>query len=90
MSIQYVIRTLVLRFFTGGFGTIVASYLARARGSGEPEVSLSRSKDMAKFIRSMKAYIEDHGDEEGPDHDAIINDMREEFEQLLGNPTQSG
>ena len=77
-------------YFTGGFSTIVASYLARARGSGEPEVSLSRSKDMAKFIRSINAYIEDHGDEEGPDHDTMINDLREEFEQLLGNPTQSG
>jgi hypothetical protein len=71
---------------TGGFGTIVASYLARARGSGEPEISIARTKDLEKFIRTMNAYIEDYGDEVNPErHNGPIAEMRDQFEQLLGN-----
>ena len=31
----------------GGIATIIASYLARARGSGEPEASVERVRDLA-------------------------------------------
>ena len=46
----------------GGFGTVVASYLARSRGSGEPELSISRVKDLQKFIREVEAFVQDHGE----------------------------
>ncbi|KAJ6589040.1 hypothetical protein B0H19DRAFT_1102653 [Mycena capillaripes] len=36
----------------GGFSTIVASYLARARGSNEPELSITRCKDLARSLLS--------------------------------------
>jgi len=70
----------------GGLGTIIASYLARARGSNEPELSTARVKDLERFIRDCEALIEDHGYEE-PTHanHRRIEDLRAQFEDLLGN-----
>ena len=36
-------------FRLGGLATLVASYMARARGSGEPELSITRVKDLEQF-----------------------------------------
>ncbi|EGN97451.1 hypothetical protein SERLA73DRAFT_161484 [Serpula lacrymans var. lacrymans S7.3] len=44
-----------------GLSTLVASYLARARGSNEPELSITRVKDLEQFIRDCKAFQMDHG-----------------------------
>ncbi|TFK97476.1 hypothetical protein BDV98DRAFT_574538 [Pterulicium gracile] len=52
----------------GGFSTIVASYLARARGSNEPELSISRTKDLEQFIRECQAFQLDYGHLYGVDH----------------------
>ena len=79
------IQTQVMTSVLGGAGTIVASYLARARGSNEPELSISRVKDLEKFIRACEAFVEDHGYEHGHDHDRRIDELRNEFEMLLGN-----
>jgi len=72
-------------YSAGGLTTLVASYLARARGSNEPELSISRVKDLDKFIREADAYILDYGHLTGDDHDEKINSFRQEFEELLGN-----
>lgn len=69
----------------GGAGTVVASYLARARGSNEPELSTARAKDLEKFKRECEAFIEDYGHEHGHNHDQRINELRSQFEMLLGN-----
>jgi hypothetical protein len=45
----------------GGILTLLASYLARVRGSGEPERSKERAKDFANFIRDANAAILDRG-----------------------------
>ncbi|OAX35825.1 hypothetical protein K503DRAFT_802519 [Rhizopogon vinicolor AM-OR11-026] len=72
----------------GGLSTIVASYLARARGSNEPELSITRVKDLDKFLRKCKAFEGDHGHEYGP-HGSELDEelcaLRREFEELLGN-----
>ena len=34
----------------GGLSTLVASFLARARGSGEPELSRERARDLQKVL----------------------------------------
>ncbi|KLO17701.1 hypothetical protein SCHPADRAFT_821164 [Schizopora paradoxa] len=70
----------------GGVGTIIASFLARARGSNEPELSTSRVKDLERFIRDCEAFIEDHGTEPPDDRtNRKIDDLRSQFEELLGN-----
>ena len=73
----------------GGIATLVASYLARVRGTNEPELSTARAKDLEKFIRKCEAYMYDHGRERPSDtendHNHNINELRQEFEQLLGN-----
>ena len=69
----------------GGFATLVASYLARARGSNEPELSIARVKDLEQFIRECEAFKMDHGHDAGGKYDAHLLHFRKRFEELLGN-----
>ncbi|KAF9476210.1 hypothetical protein BDN70DRAFT_995834 [Pholiota conissans] len=69
----------------GALSTVVASYLARARGSNEPELSITRVKDLEQFIRECKNFQTDHGEHMGRDHDKRIEELRNRFESLLGN-----
>lgn len=69
----------------GGLATLVASYLARARGSNEPELSITRCKDLDHFIRETQAFQLDHGHSQGAEHDDTLNKFRRDFEALLGN-----
>lgn len=70
----------------GGLTTMVASYLARARGSNEPELSITRVKDLDHFLRDCLAFDMDHGHEYGtPELDARLEQFRRRFEELLGN-----
>lgn len=72
----------------GGLSTIVASYLARARGSNEPELSIARCKDLEQFIRECLAFQMDSGHmvaSAHPECDERLEDFRRRFEELLGN-----
>ncbi|KAH0584879.1 hypothetical protein H2248_008157 [Termitomyces sp. 'cryptogamus'] len=78
---QAAIATTVL----GGLSTLVASYLARARGSNEPELSITRVKDLEQFIRECDAFHLDHGHVMTNEHDEQLFRFRSRFEELLGN-----
>ncbi|KAH9056317.1 hypothetical protein EDB87DRAFT_1261251 [Lactarius vividus] len=65
----------------GSLSTLVASYLARTRGTSEPESSLLRERALDHFIRNLRAFVLDHGMEEG--HDQAVENFRKEFERLL-------
>ena len=70
----------------GGFSTVVASYLARARGSNEPELSITRVKDLDQYLREVNAFILDHEDATGDKKlDEEVERFRRRFEALLGN-----
>ncbi|KAF7291532.1 SLATT-fungal domain-containing protein [Mycena kentingensis (nom. inval.)] len=69
----------------GGMSTIVASYLARVRGSNEPERSLSRSKDLDGFIRECEIFVLDYGHITSSEYDPKLKELRERLEDLLGN-----
>ena len=69
----------------GALATLVAAYLARARGSNEPELSTTRTKDLEQFIRECRAFQLDHGHLHGIEYDADIVGFRRRFEELLGN-----
>ena len=71
----------------GGFSTIVASFLARMRGSGEPELSQKRTKDLDQFIRECDAFQMDRGHLTGNEEDQTLDNFRKRFEDLLGNTT---
>ena len=64
---------------------MVASYLARARGSNEPELSITRTKDLEQFIRECQAFKLDHGHTIGNQFDEQLIGFRRRFEELLGN-----
>jgi hypothetical protein len=69
----------------GGLATLVASYLARARGSNEPELSIARVKDLEQFIRECQAFQMDRGHIMGDKFDHQLEIFRHRFEELLGN-----
>ena len=69
----------------GGLSTLVASYLARMRGSNEPELSITRTKDLEQFIRQCNAFQMDRGHITGNEEDDTLNELRRKFEELLGN-----
>jgi hypothetical protein len=70
---------------TGGFNTLIAAYLARARGSNEPELSITRVKDLEQFIRECNAFQMDHGHVITGEFDQRLWSFRSHFEELLGN-----
>ncbi|KAI9435135.1 hypothetical protein H4582DRAFT_705906 [Lactarius indigo] len=65
----------------GSLSTLVASYLARIRGSSEPESSLLREQALSHFIRNLRAFILDSGMEYG--NDQAVEKFRKEFERIL-------
>jgi len=75
----------------GGLTTIVASYLARVRGSNEPALSLARCKDLEQFIREAKAFEKDNGHLQGSilEHNRL-NGFRKRLEELLRNTNVEG
>ncbi|TFK36738.1 hypothetical protein BDQ12DRAFT_633635 [Crucibulum laeve] len=78
-------QTAISTTILGGLATVVASYLARARGSNEPELSITRVKDLEHFIRECKAFQLDHGHVITNEFDERLIGMRDRFEELLGN-----
>ena len=66
----------------GGFSTLVASFLARARGSNEPELSITRVKDLEQFTRECQAFNMDYGHVLGDKYDDELNRLRDCFEEL--------
>ncbi|KAG2041151.1 hypothetical protein BDR03DRAFT_1089440 [Suillus americanus] len=72
----------------GGMSTLVASYLARTRGSNEPELSITRVKDLDQFLRDCRSFKMDHGHEYGTTENGLndhLEHLRKRFEELLGN-----
>jgi hypothetical protein len=68
----------------GGMSTLVASYLARARGLNEPELSNIRRKGLDQLIRDCRAFKLDHEDEFGtPRLNHELKVLRKRFEELL-------
>ncbi|KZT65683.1 hypothetical protein DAEQUDRAFT_768630 [Daedalea quercina L-15889] len=69
----------------GGLSTLAASYLARSRGSGEPEKSVVRAHDLEHFIRDAEAFLLDRGHLIGPQYDAEVRRYRTRFEEIMGH-----
>ncbi|KAH9020198.1 hypothetical protein EDB84DRAFT_1515644 [Lactarius hengduanensis] len=67
----------------GSLSTLVASYLARTRGTSEPESSLLREQALNHFIRNLRAFILDNGLSTDGSHDQAVENFRREFERLL-------
>ncbi|KAI0667391.1 hypothetical protein C8Q78DRAFT_981850 [Trametes maxima] len=78
-------QTSIATSVLGGMSTLAASYLAKARGSGEPEVSSIRSRDLDSFIRDCQAFVLDRGFVVGPEFDPMIERYRRRFEEIMGS-----
>ena len=73
----------------GGAGTVVASYLARSKGTGELDICKKRVSNLKRFNRECEAFIKDYGDVETNPKNSMLNyricELRNHFEMLLGN-----
>jgi hypothetical protein len=69
----------------GGASTLVASYLARTKGTNEPQASKYRVQALDHFLREIEAFDLDHGYEMGDKWDDKINGFRLGLERILGN-----
>jgi hypothetical protein len=58
------------------------------RGSNEPELSITRVKDLDQFLRDCRAFQLDHGQTHGTSENGLdkkVEELRSRFEELLGN-----
>ncbi|KAJ7119515.1 hypothetical protein C8R44DRAFT_788274 [Mycena epipterygia] len=78
-------QTSIMTTILGGLSTVVASYLARARGSNEPELSIARCKDLEQYVRECETFVLDLGHISGNEHDEKLTALRDRYEELLGN-----
>lgn len=66
----------------------MASYLARARSTNEPEASRLRADSLNHFLRTVKAFQLDHGSDTTDTYDKDIKDFRLKLEHMLStHPT---
>ncbi|KXN93117.1 hypothetical protein AN958_00041, partial [Leucoagaricus sp. SymC.cos] len=73
----------------GALTTMIASYLAKMRGSSEPELSRSRVTDLERFLREAEAFDLDHGHSDSTEFDDRLDHFRRRFEELLlGNQVE--
>lgn len=68
----------------GIMSTMVASYLARTRGTNEPESSIARVKDLEHFLREVRAFDLDHGGDVD-EWSTEINYFRKKLQEMLGS-----
>ncbi|KAH9939654.1 uncharacterized protein BXZ73DRAFT_43677 [Epithele typhae] len=78
-------QTSIATSILGGMSTLAASYLAKARGSNEPEASQRRVQDLESFVRDCEAFVMDHGHLVTSDYDWMIDRYRRRFEEIMGN-----
>ncbi|KAI0808163.1 hypothetical protein C8Q74DRAFT_1231405 [Fomes fomentarius] len=78
-------QTSIATSILGGLSTLAASYLAKSRGSNEPEESTRKAQDLKSFIRDCEAFKLDCGHVYGQTQDHMINRYRRRFEEILGN-----
>jgi len=67
----------------GGLSTTLASYLAKVRGSGEPEFSTLRSRELSTFVRELDDFLTDHGHKVTTEFDDRIMYYRGRFEDII-------
>ncbi|KAG6835200.1 hypothetical protein H0H93_003987 [Arthromyces matolae] len=75
------ISTIVL----GALSTIVASFLARTRGSNQPELSIVRQKALDHLIRDINAFQLDYGSTTAHEYDERVESFRRRFEEILSD-----
>ena len=63
----------------------MASYLARTKGTNEPQASKFRAQALDHFLREIEAFDLDRGHEIGDKWDEKINGFRFGLERILGN-----
>jgi hypothetical protein len=69
-------------YSTGAISTVIASFLAKARGGNEPQQSQSHAKALELFLRDVRMFDLDHGDDRTHDYDDKIDEFRKQLDDL--------
>jgi len=82
-------QTAIMTTVLGGVSTVVASFLAKMRGSNEPEFSTQRAKELERFVRECETFILDYGHEAvggpGSEWREKLQEYRNRLESILKN-----
>ncbi|KAF8710821.1 hypothetical protein RHS03_02273, partial [Rhizoctonia solani] len=66
----------------GAVGTFTASVLARAKGTNQPELAETHARELEKFIGECQLFAADAGDVIGPEIDARVIELVDQFEEV--------
>ncbi|KAG8682037.1 hypothetical protein FRC09_017057, partial [Ceratobasidium sp. 395] len=68
----------------GSLGTITAAILARAKlkGTNQPELAETHSRDLERFIGQCELFVDDVGSATGPDIDSQVMEFVRQFDAI--------
>ena len=69
--------------------TLVASYLARMRGSTEPDQSIKRTDRLDHLIRAIYAFGLDYSRKSATEQETKLEEFRFKFEDIMRNPNHT-
>jgi SMODS and SLOG-associating 2TM effector domain len=69
--------------------TLVASYLARMRGSSEPDQSIKRTDRLDHLIRAIYAFKLDYSRKSATEQETKLEEFRYRFEDIMRNPNHA-
>ena len=81
-------QTSIATSILGGLSTLAASYLAKSRGSNEPDASARCAQDLDSFWRDCDSFVMDRGHLVTSEYDWMIDRYRRRFEEILGNGSE--
>ncbi|QRW00545.1 permease C29B12,14c [Ceratobasidium sp. AG-Ba] len=73
----------------GALGTITAAILARAKGTNQPELAETHSRDLERFIGQCELFIGDAGSATGSDIDAQVMEFARQFDAIEDRAAQA-
>ncbi|KAG8745949.1 hypothetical protein FRC12_014409 [Ceratobasidium sp. 428] len=73
----------------GSLGTITAAILARAKGTNQPELAETHSRDLERFIGQCELFVDDVGSATGPDIDSQVMEFVRQFDAIEDKAAQA-
>jgi len=82
--------TICIPYLTSGaVTTLVASYLARMRGSSEPDQSVKRTDRLDHLIRAIQAFKLEYLRKSATEQETKLEEFRYWFEDIMRNPNHT-
>ncbi|KAG9101432.1 hypothetical protein FS749_006935 [Ceratobasidium sp. UAMH 11750] len=73
----------------GSLGTMTAAVLARAKGTNQPELAETHSRDLERIIGQCELFVGDVGSATGPEIDAQVMEFVRQFDAIEDKAVQA-